>query len=65
MRFSVLHLYNIVHNRIILIDHIHALAGVGRILLDFSLDICLSACHYIADESLVIKGEMEAPQLPH
>lgn len=50
----------IVYNHIILIEHIHALAAVGGIPLDFTLGICLSAHHYITDESLVLEGEMEA-----
>lgn len=47
----------------IFIEHIHILEGICRIVLDSSLDICLLACHNIADESLPIEIYVGAPHL--
>ena len=50
----------VVYNHSILIERMHALGAVGGIPLGFSLGICLSAHHYIINESLVPEGEMGA-----
>lgn len=38
-----------VHVHMISLEHIHLLEGIFRILLDFSLDVCLLGCHYLVD----------------
>lgn len=38
-----------IHKHMILIEHIHHLEGIYRILLQWSPDICLLVCHYIVD----------------
>lgn len=39
----------------ILIEHIHHLKGIYRIILDSSLGICVLACHYIAGDPFQLK----------
>lgn len=38
-----------VDKHMILIEHTHHLKGIYRIRLDSPPDICIAACHYVAD----------------
>ena len=40
---------------LILMEHIHHLKGIYRIILDSSLGICILAYHYISDNPFQLK----------
>ena len=43
------------HEHMILIEHMHHLEGIYRIILNSSFNICLLAGHYMADQSLTME----------